>query len=541
MKDHLFIMDALTDVDEDLIAQAEAICPKRPWKAWIAAAAVLAVVCSVSTILAYLAQDPLSPSQPFQTIFKPQNIIRDPSIPTPPLPSISTPTGVPDDSEASPPTQPVSPPEDPSYPDIPAPTQPSTPPEDPRDPVPPTPIPPSPDVTKIISLSAPDFMQGLVGSASTGISTGSDAEARLRFVSLTARAVEILPDTYHMIGQSTIKFRLIQMETIRTIRGQCSVNSFYYILPEAYVTDLTKYDALVIPIVRQFGHINHVLYNDTTQELQAMDLVVLGYYPYLIGEITAFSDGYIDTSLWTSTENWTKKFGNRYVPPEYSSLEAYEQRILEQHSTGYSDDVIIAAISPENDQVSSAQEYVKPFANGIFIPQELQNTNNWTYYRRYINGYPTTERVYIDSRNAHYSRQFTDADIQNLPDLATELKRINDIYNAGQLTPPHLKSWEKMRFTQYSIFGWYAKTENSTYAVIHVSWTYSDDTEKHWDDRLHYDDQYYIIESGCTDWQGIEYEDLTALLGPYPDFVVQVDGYDDGGRVTTPIYEMPYA
>lgn len=499
MTDAHILMDAITDLDDDLIAQAESIRPRRGWKAWVAAAAVVAILCSVSISLGHYGSNTPSATQPLQTIFTPHNILRDP-LPTQP-PSITTP------------------------------------PENPSDPVVP---PPTPGLTTITSLHAPGFMQGLVGNPSSSTNSGSDAEIRIRYISVTARAVEMLPDTYHIIDQSTNKFRLVRMEIIRTFRGQCPVDSFYYILPEDYVTDLTKYDALVLPLVRQFGHINYVLYNDSTQELQAMDLVVLGYYTYLIDKITAFSDGYIDTSLWTSTESWSKEFGDHDVKSEYSSLEAYEQSLIELHGTGYSDDAIIPTITPENNQAADALEYVKPFENGIFIPQELQDSRSWNYYRRYINGYPSTETVYIDSSQAHYSRQFTDEDIQNLPDLAAELKRINDAYNTGQITPPHLKGWEEMRFVSYSIFGWYAKTETSTYAVIRVSWTYSDDTEKYWDDRLHYDDQYYIIESGSSDWHSIEYAGLTTLLGSYPDFVIQVDGYDDGGRVITPIYEMPY-
>ena len=44
MKDHLFIMDAITEVDDDLIAQSDAIRPKRRWPVLVAAAAALAVL-----------------------------------------------------------------------------------------------------------------------------------------------------------------------------------------------------------------------------------------------------------------------------------------------------------------------------------------------------------------------------------------------------------------------------------------------------------------------------------------------------------------
>lgn len=48
MKDRLILLDALTDLDDDLIIQAEKLRPKRPWTAWVAAAAAVAILLSTA-------------------------------------------------------------------------------------------------------------------------------------------------------------------------------------------------------------------------------------------------------------------------------------------------------------------------------------------------------------------------------------------------------------------------------------------------------------------------------------------------------------
>ena len=482
MKDQELLMDAMNEIDDDLIEEARTIPPRRTALHWAAAAAVFVIVLG-SILIPLTNSNSPSPSTPILQIPN----LTDPTLQAP-IPS--------------------------------EPTLPTPPPTDPADII----VPDKP------VLSAPGFEEGIVGSTSEGGST-ANAEVRPRYVNLTAKAVRMLPDTYYITGQRSIKFRLVQMEVIRTLRGQCEVEQFYYILPEAYVTDLTQYDALVIPCLRQFGHVYYVLYNDTKQQLEAMDLVVLGYYPYISARIAAFSDGYIDTSLWSATDAWAEDFKNNTVKPEHSTLEAYEQCMIELHGLGYSDDVVLHHISPKSDEVAQALDYVKPFNYGVFIPQELQDAA-WSYYRRYINGYPTNETVYISSNQAYHSTCFTDAVIAVLPDLAEGLRTVNEAYDAGEILPPHLKGWEDLRFIKYAIMGWYAYTDNGSYAVIRVSWTYSDDSQKNWEDKLRYDDQYYVLESGYTDWQSIEYQELISLLGePFPDFVIHVDGYDDGGRI----------
>lgn len=393
---------------------------------------------------------------------------------------------------------------------------------------------PTEGLTIIPEISISGYEQGFVGDPSSVESPGNvDMEIRFPLMAVTAKAIETLPDTYYIIGDRENKFRLVRMETIRTLVGKNMVDSFYYILPEAYMTDLTKYDTLVITQIRQFSHQNSILYNETADELEIIDQVILGFYTYLSGSvITAFTDGLFDKELWYSTEIWTTEVGNQCSTPIDPSLEGYEQKVREDYGGGYTD-AVYTHIEPENTEVSAALDYVKPFNNGVFIPRVSWYTNHSSaFYRRYANGYPTNETVYISSDSAGYSEyRFTAEDLTILPDLASGLKTVNEAYDAGGITAPHLKGWENMRLVRYVIFGWYAKTESSIYGIIRVSWCYADDTEESYYDMIHYDDQYYIVETSSDTCQAIDHEELTALLGKNADFVLGVDGYNEEGRI----------
>lgn len=65
MKDHVFLMEALTDLDDDLITQAKSIRPRRSWTAWVAAAAAVAIMVGSSLFLPRISaggSPPLIPS-----------------------------------------------------------------------------------------------------------------------------------------------------------------------------------------------------------------------------------------------------------------------------------------------------------------------------------------------------------------------------------------------------------------------------------------------------------------------------------------------
>lgn len=395
------------------------------------------------------------------------------------------------------------------------------------------------------ALSTSGFEQGFVGDPSSVESPNAhNADIIFAMTSVTAKAIETLPDTYSIIGERQYKFRLVRMELIRTLVGNCNVDSFYYILPENYMTDLTKYDTLVITQVRQFGLRNSILYNEATGELQVIDQVLLGYYTYLSGTVIhAFNNGLFDESLWYSTDVWTNEVGNKHTAPIDPTLDAHEQFVKENYGVQYPDwypNKIHTHIEPENTEASAALDYVQPFKNGVFIPETNWYRNHRSsFYRRYANGYPTNETVYITPDSASYSVQFTSDELANLPDLASGLNTVNAAYDSGQITPPHLKGWEDMRFVRYVIFGWYEKTASGIYAVIRVSWCYADDSEQSYDKKIHYDDQYYIVKTGTNSYRAISHDELTTLINPKSNYILGKYGYDEAGRILPP-YKVFY-
>lgn len=391
------------------------------------------------------------------------------------------------------------------------------------------------------ALSASGFEQGFVGDPSSVESpSNSNAEMRFPFNAVTAKAIETLPDTYSYVGNREHKFHLVRMELIRPIVGEFEPNYFYYLLPEAYMTDLTRYDSLVIYLVRQFSHAGDLLYNETIQQLEITDHAIMGYYVYLSGSvITAFNNGQFDKSLWYSTDTWASEVGNTHSEPTALALEDYEQYIKDRYSDIMAEPYY-ERIEAENREAAAALQYIEPFRNGIFIPTVDTLATHNAFYRRYANGYPTNETVYITPDSASYSKfQFTADELADLPDLASGLNTINAAYDAGQITPPNLKGWADMRFVRYVIFGWYEKTANGIYAIIRVSWCYADDTEMDYDKKIHYDDQYYIVRTGTNSCGMISHDELTALINPQSIYILGKYGYDEGGRILPP-YRVYY-
>ena len=397
-------------------------------------------------------------------------------------------------------------------------------------PILPTDTSPTDSPVHIPGISINDFEQGFVGNPSSVENAATINGSRaLGYICVTAKAVETLPDTYHMIGNNQLTFRLVRMEILQTLCGECAVDCFYFILPEPYMTDLTKYDALVLECVMQFGYEQHVLYNDTAKQLQAMDHVILGCFPGMGGSsITAFSDGEFDVSLWTSTDYWTEHTFQFTTAPYGQSLDDYERFVRETYSNPWNG-TIQPCIEANSQTVSEALNYVRPFHNGIYIPK-LDMYDSFTEYRRYVNGYPTSEAIIIGPNYSYCSKyHFSTDDLNALPNLASGLKTVGEAYDAGKIPPPHLKDWENMHLVEYVIFGWYAKTDSGIYGVIRVSWVF-DDTTDSLRIKDYYDDQYFIVEIGSDTCQPIEPDALIRLLGESMDFVLGTNGYSDNGR-----------
>lgn len=474
MNDAHFLMDALTDVDDELIAQAESIRPRRSWKAWVAAAAAVAIVVGSALLLPRSGADGAPPL----------------------IPSTDT------------------------Y------------------------------VNHMITLPAFPYEQGYVGNPytekeSSNMSANVISEYRL---SMTAKAVEILPDTYQMVGQQQGGFRLVRMEFIRGLGTEYSGKYFYYPIPPFDDTDLTKYDAIVIFTHKQYGHSGHVLYNATQECLTAIDLPLVGGFlsfdnTHLPNDVFAFTDGAFDPSLWNSASTM-KYYIETSLPrdqplsevPTLSEFEAFVNR----HSLD--NEIIYDSITPDSQEIADAQNYVRPFENGIFIPSMMNTPGRYRpealLYRRYAGGYPTNETVQISPKGVTYSStRFIEEDLAELPDLASALAKVKQDFDAGLITPGHIRDWEDIKFITHSIFGWYHKTDSGVYGVIRVSWCYHGYREDNDFDVFH-DDQYFLIELGSDTLIPVEREELAALGGVDDLFMVGRYGYDEYGRKYPPIYGM---
>lgn len=463
MKNHHFLMDALEQLDDDLIEEAKDIRPKRHWKPWIAAAAALAIL--ISTVAVFLPDEPSGDSiVPYADTY----------------------------------------------------------------------------IRNFITQPASLYEQGYVGNPyneteSSSITTSALSPYRLK---LTVKAVEILPDTYRTVGQQSGGFRLVRMEFIHALNTEYSGQYFYYTMSEADTADLTKYDTLVLEQAQQYGHSGHVIYNVTLECLTAIDLPLIGG-----GCVYAFTDDVFDPSLGNTGEKMKLHAENssysNYPISETPTLSEFEEYLC-RGNVGRLSETIYVQIEPVNQDLADAQEYVRPFENGIFVPSINSTSQNYRndvlLYRRYAGGYPTNEAVQISPEGVTYfGAKFTEEDLKELPDLAKALETVTQNFDAGLITPGHIQNWEEMKFITHSIFGWYHKTDTGVYGVIRVSWCYHGYREDGDFDVFH-DDQYFLVELNSDTLRPIERNELAAMGGSDSHFMLGQYGYDEYGRKNNYIF-----
>lgn len=368
-------------------------------------------------------------------------------------------------------------------------------------------------------------------------------------ISVTAKAVEVLPDTYQFYDDPLCHgWCLAKMEVLKVLHGKNVPKYFYFIFPEAYMTDLTRYDALVIKDLAQLTYENPVLYNADTGNAETFPCMLFSAYslsqtPNLTHLfIAACSNGIFDESLWTASPAWEECF--RYYranldQPERGdfvqrgwTLNQMEDAIRQEYAMDYHAPKVVSLSSSLSPAVAEALEYITPFTNGIFasttskLGQLGLNPEIQAIYRRYLNNYPTNQTVRLLGEKAVYSNAvFSDADISDLPDLASALYAIRQAYDIGRITPPHIADWQEREFLDCSIFGWYAKTSTGVYGIIRIDWKYKGDENL----RPKFDDSYFIIKPGKGYAENINRDALLDLLDQGQDFVYQ-GTYDSGGK-----------
>ena len=371
---------------------------------------------------------------------------------------------------------------------------------------------------------APQYY-GIQGSLGSG---GSETEISSTGISVTAKLVETLPDTYTFYDDwSQHEYRLLRMKTVKLLKGKEMTEEFYYMIPIKYMTDYSLFDCFVMLDMAQFTYEHSVVYNKSQGKAEMLTLVVFGYRAYgytLMGaNFMAFdSDGRFDERLWNSTQDWREGTSSSTRKKSISEVEEAEQKV-EWESDRFVH--LLTDLSKESKDVLS---YLKSFENGIYVPffsNKLSHTLQLSVVR-YINGFATNESVdvYQDSHTYSIAR-FEKKDLQLLPDLSSAIAAVSEAYNNGDIVPPHIQNLDKLKDKHmfYGIFGWYAKTNDGVIGIVRVTWCYQSRNNER-------DDAYYIVEYGADKCVPIERDDLVKKFGRYETAYIYLGEYNEYGK-----------
>jgi len=365
-------------------------------------------------------------------------------------------------------------------------------------------------------------------------------EVNTEGISVTARLLSVLPDTYTFYDDwFQTEFHLLKMETLTLLKGEKMADTFYYIIPERFMTDFTIFDKFVIEDMGQYGYDHSVLYNKTQNCAEQLDEVLFGYvntyFQYMGSSFMAFdSDGNFDGRLWSANKYWSGATGWSKDSTDnmngYTIAQAQAEQAYPSVSNRY-----VHVLDGVTGEAAAALEYIKSFENGLFIPRghgdKLSNSPEVQLsVRRYIDGFTTNESgmIYADSviwSNARFSKD----DVHSLPDLSSAYAAVISAFEAGNIHPPHILKYSEMKNTDHGIFGWYAKTEEGIIGIIRVTWCYR---SNYYD--LYYDDAYYIIEYGSNEYKPIDRDSLLKKFGEYESTFIYTGAYDALGKVDVP-------
>ncbi len=372
-------------------------------------------------------------------------------------------------------------------------------------------------------------------------------EFKISSSNVVAKAVEEYSGTYTTLfeyGEITrSSYRLFKMEIIDPLQSGLQ-GEFLYLLPAWYKADLIKYDALLLSMDELSQ--NFVLCNN--DELIVFERIYKHDYLHLDkGYIMAFSNGIFDESLWrdfrwstpeTDSNAFWGHWGMNETPmvlkeatledilsrrkeliiKKYGSLDALPERTRYEYKT---------------DAAKAAMAYIKPFENGIFVPESVWYPYGYPYriYRRYIDGCPTNEYVTIklerDPINPTLKKEvvktssvrFESKDFKNLPSISMYIKSLD----LSKIAPQHIDTEGKKLYGVTAV-GWYEKTEDGVYTIVKLAWRYTNEKERH---SLYYDEMFILLENGGD--RMISREELIELIGDNPNISKVEYGTNIGG------------
>ena len=371
-------------------------------------------------------------------------------------------------------------------------------------------------------------------------------------ISVVARLLEVLPDTYTFFGDwRQYEYRLLRMETVKLIRGVEMTEEFYYLIPLAYMTDFSAFDSFLIQNMHQFEYEYSVLYNQAKDKAERFSLPLFRYDPYPLPRMgknfmafdanEAFSE-----ELWNANEAW--KRDTKYASGWNTLKEAEEAHRREaEQGPAYLNTYSVHLLREISGEAADVLEEIASWKNGLFIPnftlwsEKSTHRLGFSFHAtRYINGFATNERVHVYSKeftghgedSYSYSRaRFGEEDTTHLPDLPSAFAAVKEALSEGAIAPPHYESKEPTRTVQVGAFGWYAKTDRGILGIIRVTWCF--ETEQ-WE--RYYDDAYYTVSYGEEECRPIDRDALLELFGECEATYVYTGGYDAHGK--TEAWEM---
>ncbi len=381
------------------------------------------------------------------------------------------------------------------------------------------------------------------GSDFNVTNSGVSGEVNTAGISVTARLIETLPDTYTFFDDwRQVEFKLLKMETVTVLYGIKVTKEFYYMIPLPYMTDYSIFDRFVIVNMGQYGHEYTVLYNQTKQRAEQLGTVLFGYsntnFEFMSENVMAFDkNGKFDARLWTSTEAWIKS--TEWLLDTYGDIYNSNYTISQAEDSADGYDFYVQSIKNVTGESAEALKYIQSFENGIYVPDGsgfklFYGSDLQLLFTRYINGFATNESGAIYNNSALFSNaRFTKEDEEKLPDLTSAYAAVTDAFNNGEISPPHIKDYKSMTLMEHGVFGWYAKTADGVIGIVRVNWHYKSGGYPGL-----YDDMYYVIEYGSDECVPIARDALIKKLEGYETTYIYYGEYDENGKIIE-LYPIP--
>lgn len=496
------LMDALNDIDADLIAHAEKT--PSPIPVWVRLCAAAACICLIiGATLALIPTGNPSGGPPTNlhssvptTVPSTPNTSTVTTHPTVPTTGSTVLTTVPTTDSTTTPTSST--------------TKPTT-------PKPASPIP--------LTGSSLEFIVGSSTNTNNPITKPIWPGFNFHGLIVQAKVASVLPDTYYKLEDNSkynpLAYRVLKMRVLSVINGKGIGTEFLYMLPESMMVDFSVYDCLLISMT-QLGAEGYVLRNASKNQIEAFSGPMFGhreifYRMHLrnyaaFGEVIAFRNGVFDVSLWESPGwDWAQPpIGNNFLQALPGSTPDQVIELIRARTNGSMPTVLTLQFT--TPEAKAAYEYVKPFVNGVFA-QEF--SNGGVTFRRFINGCSTEEKISIrlkDEQVTYSDVRYTAEELANIEDISVALADLACQYAVATPAPPHTTLFgEKLQTLM--LFAWYVKVDENIYGIIKTAWVYTG-TEVVANGKqayFLYDDSYRLFDGAPQSGRIISRNDLLAI------------------------------